>query len=549
MSNISRGVFNFFDSIGDFFIGTAGEIGSWFGADTEWAENAIKYDWVSQANEALSVLNVYDVLSGDVFTEDYWSDYANVFSSPEQAQFRAEKRRQGSFVSDASEKFQSGFKNVTEGIGELLPSLAVAAVTGGASLGAQAAIQGGIAVAKSGGQSMESALNEGANFHGAVKYGAVKGTISGIITAATVGIGGSVLSGGEGFVSKGAQKIGEAVGKVFSNSATAEVIAGKTAEIFMRAGIDAGRAGAQSLLDPVLKQITYDSDAIQKAYGSDEAIQNTLANVGNVMIQAGVTSAILSAGKEIVNGAKSGSFDKYKENYFVNKETRSDQLKAQAYKKEYDKLCKEYYEEAGLSSGKLLSKDEFVDLSMKFSDKIEKLGTKYNISEVLKRVSTNKSYDGTAASKYADAIQSSKQEVVSTLSPRAISHTLPKAIAYEYIKKSGWKPSSNEETSGNTTFYSDDGYLKLTYNNEDGSSVITTPNNPNSPVALIENKNHSLSLSISSPNQAVAMISTLQKGYTDNLPSTFVYKDKTYPLTTSTLKSVVAKEENKDILE
>lgn len=253
MSNISRGVFNFFDSIGDFFIGTAGEIGSWFGADTEWAENAIKYDWVSQANEALSVLNVYDVLSGDVFTEDYWSDYANVFSSPEQAQFRAEKRRQGSFVSDASEKFQSGFKNVTEGIGELLPSLAVAAVTGGASLGAQAAIQGGIAVAKSGGQSMESALNEGANFHGAVKYGAVKGTISGIITAATVGIGGSVLSGGEGFVSKGAQKIGEAVGKVFSNSATAEVIAGKTAEIFMRAGIDAGSAGATIIIRSSIK--------------------------------------------------------------------------------------------------------------------------------------------------------------------------------------------------------------------------------------------------------------------------------------------------------
>lgn len=543
MSNVTEGVWNFVDDVGDFLIMAGGWIGSLFGADTQWAEDAIAYDWSTQAHEATMVFNPFDILSGDVFSSQYYQDMTKIGSVEGANELKAQ-RHAGSWMSETSDKFHSGYNNITTGIGELLPSLALAYFTGGASLGAQAAIQGGVTVAKVAGQSTESALNEGAGFNEAAAYGITKGTISGVITAATVGIGGSVLAkGGQGAVSKASQKVGEQVGRVFSNSATAEVIASKSTEIMMRAGIDAASAGAQSLLDPVLKQFTYDSDAIQKAYGSDEAIQNTLANMGNVMIQAGLTSAILSTGKEVVSGVKAGSFDQYKENYFVNKETRANYLKSEAYKKEYDKLCKEYYEKSGINSGKLLSKDDFIKLSMEYSNKIEKLGSKYNVNQLLKDISNEKSYNDTATEPYSGAIREANAQIGNTLRSRAVNNTLPKAIAYDYIKKSGWKTSSD-----NGSYTSSDGVLKLTYDDSTGASSLTTPHNPNSPIPLIENKaTGEVALHIQTPNQAIAMISTLQNnGRSSNLPSTFVYNNESYQLTTRALKMIVYKEENKD---
>lgn len=549
LSNVSEGVFNVVDDVGDFLIGIAGEIGSWFKADTQWAEDAISYDWATQVHESTMVFNPFDILSGDVFHKEYYDDLSKIGSVEGANELKA-RRHAGSFVSDTSESFQNTYNGITVGVGELLPSLALAYFTGGASLGVQVAAQGGLALAKAGGQGTESALKDGADFHGAVGYGAIKGTISGAITAATVGIGGTVVAkGGQGIVSKGAQKIGEKVGTVFSNSATAEVIAGKTTEIFMRAGIDATSAGAQSLLDPVLKQVTYDSEAIQKAYGSSEAIQNTLANMGNAMVQAGITSAILSTGKEVASGIKAKSFDGYKENYFVNKLTSSDAIKAKKYTEEYDNLCKEYYEKSGLNTGNLLSEDEFIKLSMEYSSKIEKLSSKYKVNEIFKRATDGNTYEGTTAEKYAQSIGAVKTQIGDSLRSRAVNNTLPKAIAYDYIKKSGWTNSNSTETNsnGNSTFTSSDGVLKLSYNESTGESVLTTPYNPNSPIPLIENKSSGdVSVLIQTPNQAIAMISTLKSNGTKQLPSTFVYNDETYQLTTKTLQRIVAKEENKD---
>lgn len=557
LSNVSEGVFNVVDDVGDFLIGIVGEIGSWFKADTQWAEDAISYDWATQVHESTMVFNPFDILSGDVFHKEYYDDLSKIGSVEGANELKA-RRHAGSFVSETSEGFQNTYNGITEGVGELLPSLALAYFTGGASLGVQVAAQGGLALAKAGGQGTESALKDGADFHGAVGYGAIKGTISGAITAATVGIGGTVVAkGGQGIVSKGAQKIGEKVGTVFSNSATAEVIAGKTTEIFMRAGIDAASAGAQSLLDPVLKQVTYDSEAIQKAYGSSEAIQNTLANMGNAMVQAGITSAILSTGKEVASGIKAKSFEGYKENYFVNK----DIVTAKKYTEEYDNLCKEYYEKSGLNTGNLLSEDEFIKLSMEFSSKIEKLSSKYKIDQVLKRANEKSVYENHNSSEvtvYGDnngkhikehSNVTVKRQISDSLKFRATDNFLPKAIAYDYIKKSGWTNSNSTETNsnGNSTFTSSDGVLKLSYNKSTGESVLTTPYNPNSPIPLIENKSSGdVSVLIQTPNQAIAMISTLKSNGTKQLPSTFVYNDETYQLTTKTLQRIVAKEENKD---
>ena len=77
----------------------------------------------------------------------------------------------------------------------------------------------------------------------------------------------------------------------------------------MKAGIDSVESGVDTLLDPVLKQITYDSNAIQNAYGNSDRIQNTLANMGSAMLISGLTSTIMGLAREVVNGVQAGSFE------------------------------------------------------------------------------------------------------------------------------------------------------------------------------------------------------------------------------------------------
>ncbi len=539
-TNVKEGALNFLDSIGDFLIGAAGWVGSWFGADTQWAEDAIQYDWVSQASEVTNIFNPFDILSGDVFTADYYNEYANAFKSPEQARLRAAKRHSGSWVSDANPNFQQGYYNFTEGIGELLPSVALAFATGGTSLGTQMAIQGGVTAAKASGQSTERALQEGADFHGALKYGTTKGIIAGTITAATVGIGGSVLSkSGEGIISKGSQFIGEKIGSVFSNSATAEVIASKSAEILFRAGIDATSAGAQTLLDPVLKQITYDSEAIQNAYGSDEAIQNTLANLGNAMMQAGLTSAVLSAGKEVVSFAQAGSFEQYKENYFVNKIAGSDIKKAELYQKKYHEYLEHMNKELGIGTNNLKTETEAIQIINKYSNKILKLNERYNIDDLLNNLKKQPDLSGTSALKYEQAINNAKES--ETLKTTLYSSgTVSKSVLYQYLKESGWKAKSGG------TYTSAKGDFLISATDSEGTA-ITLPNSPNSPIPLLENKqNDGVSLQLNSPNQAIAMLSTLNNSTKVYLPSTFVYENKTYSLTKKNLSYVKQEMENKN---
>lgn len=187
-SNVRKGVLDFLDGIADFFIEVAGEVGSWFGADTQWAEDAIEYDWVTQANEALSIFNPSDIFSGDVFTKEYYQEYASIFSDPSNAQAREEKLHQGSWVSEASEGFQSGYNSVTTGIGYVLPNVIVGIATGGASTGAQIAM-GAASGLSAAGSGTEQALAEGADFHEAVGSGAISGIIEVGVEALSFGLG------------------------------------------------------------------------------------------------------------------------------------------------------------------------------------------------------------------------------------------------------------------------------------------------------------------------------------------------------------------------
>lgn len=540
-TNIIGGIFNAADSIWDGIITAAAKVGSWFGGSTDWASDLIEYDWSTKAKEAVNILNPSDIFSGDAFSSKYWEDYGKIFTTDDGANQISQERSNNSFISNTSDAFQSGYKSFTEGVGELLPSIALAVATGGTSLAGQAAIQGGTAAIKGLGSGTEKALNEGADFQSASNYGLIRGAISGATTAATVGIGGSILNnGGQGAVSKLSSQLGEKISSVFTNSSTAEVIAAKASEILIKAGIDSVEAGADTLLDPVLKQITYDSNAIQNAYGNSDRIQSTLANMGSSMLIAGLTSSIMGSVREVANGVQAGSFDKYKENYYVNKEVGSTYQKAKKYSDEYDKLVKEYYKKSGLESGNLVSEEEFINLSNRLNEDIQKLNSKYDVDNILK--SLNKDYSGTNAEKYQTQINNAEQSISDTLRPRRIENALPKAVALAYIQKSGWKMDTqqNEANSSKTAqnYTSSDNFLRIT--TDDNGTTLTTPDTPNDPISLVKvgDADTDIALKIENANQANAIKNYVNDHPENDLPTNIVYGEEQMELTKANLEAI-----------
>ena len=541
-TNVIGGVFNAADSIWDGIVTAAAKVGSWFGGSTDWANDLIEYDWSKKAKEAVNILNPSDIFSGDVFSNKYWEDYGKIFSTDDGASQISQERSNNSFVSNTSDSFQSGYKSFTEGVGELLPSLALAVGTGGTSLTTQAGIQGGVASVKGLGSGTEKALNEGADFQSASNYGLIRGAISGATTAATVGIGGSILNnGGQTVVSKLSSQLGEKISSVFTNSSTAEVLIAKASEILMKAGIDSVESGVDTLLDPVLKQITYDSNAIQNAYGNSDRIQNTLANMGSAMLISGLTSTIMGLAREVVNGVQAGSFDKYKENYYVNKKVGSNYQKAKKYSDEYDKLVKEYYKKSGLESGNLVSEEEFISMSNKLNEDIQKLNSKYDVDSILKSIS-NKDYSGTNAEKYQTQIKNTEQSISDTLRSRRIDNALPKAVAFAYIQKSGWKMDAqeNEPKSAKTaqTYTSPDNLLQIT--TDDNGTILTTPDTPNDPISLVKvgENDTDIALKLENANQVNAIMNYVNDHPENDLPTNIVYGEEQMELTKANLEAI-----------
>ena len=314
ISNVSEGIFNFFDDIGDFFIGTAAKIGSAFGANTQWAEDAINYDWVAQATALTNNVLPGSWLSGDIFNAENWTNVG----SAEKSREAINQLHTDSWVSQASKGFQEGYNNITTGLGNMLPSFALALATGGTStIAQQAALQGGLDFITSTGGATEQALQEGNPFDNAYNYAATKGTVNALITAATVGIGASVLSRGNTGVSATAgRKFSELI---FSKTKSkgAQVLASKTMELMLNAGFDGMQAAAEVAYDPLLRQITLDSQAIEKAYGSNEAVKQTLNEMGASFATGALLSAIYGSASELATLAES-SPSGYMADYYLD---------------------------------------------------------------------------------------------------------------------------------------------------------------------------------------------------------------------------------------
>ena len=381
-TSITEGLFNVVDDIWDFTIGTTAGIfgGGYFGAKNDfvdWAAQAMTDDrWVKQATRATDmVYNIFNLTNYRKYSADYWTDWSEEGTDKQVVDpykgFEWE-RKTGNFV------------------GEIIPSLILAYFTGGSSIAAQAAVQGGVAFAKGYGRATSNALNQGGDFQKSSAYGAVEGAISGAISAGSVAVGGTLSSyGSNGAIAKAGHKIGQIIGNKFGKEGV-QVVADKASTIVMRSLGSAGSAAVQTAFEPALQMI-YDDNAWYNAYGTEENRKRYGAAIGKSALVALAGSAIVNTGKEVgkyfsdvfkvtpTNGQsrRSAAWAKYKEDYF--KELYSSEiLKSSLTKeerKEYVKGLREYSD----------MKDKVDDIQEKVSEMVKNKATDEQITEFIKK--------------------------------------------------------------------------------------------------------------------------------------------------------------------
>lgn len=283
-TSITEGIFKAVDAVSDFTLGFAGGLfgGGWFGAQndfTDWVANAMTDDrWIAYATKGLRLLNPMDI---GFYTNQggYWTDW-----DYESIQKQQERDYQG----------MDWLRQGGNFVGQIVPSIALAFFTGGSSIGTQIASQGGLAFASGMGGAQSRALSEGASFQEASGYGALKGAISGAISAISVGVGGSLASqGSRGIIKEAGSKVGNAVFEK-TGSRIAGMAADKATTFVIRLAADSGFSAAQTALEPALQQI-YNDNAWYNAYGTKENRSAYLNTIG----QAAATGAIMSAVRQV----------------------------------------------------------------------------------------------------------------------------------------------------------------------------------------------------------------------------------------------------------
>ena len=172
VSNINEGVLGFVDGIVD----TGGYIYGAISGDHKGAQDFMNYDWEAQALNVLNQLDVNNVLTGDVFTENYWQDWADTGSAAASRE-NINQLHQNSWTSELGAEGQNIYNSITQGIGSALPSVALGIATGGMSLGAQTFITMGTMGTSAFGNAASEALNDGATYGQAAIYGGVSAAI------------------------------------------------------------------------------------------------------------------------------------------------------------------------------------------------------------------------------------------------------------------------------------------------------------------------------------------------------------------------------------
>lgn len=193
---------------------------------------------------------------GGIFDKDFQQDVKEhvAYNWTEETTGKAlREATQNSAVYNLSEKGQAVVRGVSQGVGQMLPTVAITAISGGAGLGVKAAQTVGMLSlgASAAGTSTEEAFNEGASYYGGAAYGVLNGALEMATEKLVGGAWESVL------------------GKGVADSAIKKVVSGATQNKVLQKGlkvlIDSAGEGAEEMVSeivsPYLKRLTYDKQA------------------------------------------------------------------------------------------------------------------------------------------------------------------------------------------------------------------------------------------------------------------------------------------------
>lgn len=299
-NSITEGVLNFADAIGDFTMGVIGGVAGAFGNEglEETMTNAINTDWqanVIQAEHATanSIWNAGRAL----FDPNYeWKDYGKEWTDVADREKARENINNEKYGTDLSNEVMDTISGVSQGVGQMLPSLALGQIvtpaltaTGMSAKVASAGLQTTTGFVQGAGRGYSTVAQESGDLVRGSLYAGLQGAIQGIEQGASAYLGGTYAEKNTKGLS---DKFGDFVASKM-NDGVGKMVVAKGASIIADVAFDTTGEVLEEALDPVLKQITYDATALYSAYGTSENFKSTLEKWGQVALTSALTSTIV----------------------------------------------------------------------------------------------------------------------------------------------------------------------------------------------------------------------------------------------------------------
>ena len=295
--NIDRGILNFFDGIGDFFMGAVASVADWTGNyDLEKnMKDAINYDWQSQGALVLdSITSPLDTIIDATARKGQSGSVINAYGSNDKAVEAYKAITTGNYDSNV----EGVVNNIEQGLGNMAMSIATGGAIGAVgNLGkwAKVAVNAGIGFVQGAGQGYSTVASKDGDMGKGAGYAAVKGIISAVERGASTAMGGTFSDKARNFVGeKTATKLLGATGnKVLAN------FAGNAVSVLTDVAVDTGFNFIEEALDPGIQMI-FDSSAWDNAYGTEEKRQETFTNLGKSAITSALTSFLTDSARLVV---------------------------------------------------------------------------------------------------------------------------------------------------------------------------------------------------------------------------------------------------------
>lgn len=282
-NNVLTGIGKGIEGVVDFVAGSAGAIGSAFGADNQWAEDFVARDLTNE----FFTSDVGKFMKSFVFTGGGYEKLVQGKSFQEQLNAFEDKMKY-SYVNQLPEVAQDVVDGVTVSIGQMLPSIVIGVASGGAGLAPSVAK--GVSMATfgigAGGTSTEEALQQGNDLNQSLAYGTLQG-------AKEVG---TELIGGALFDSKVFGVLGNGTSSLGKQS-----VKGLIKEVGKQAFGEGAEEAIGDLFEPLIKKVTIEKDGDLK-----EMYSESFKNMPLDFITGAITGAIMNGGKTLSDVGRYG---------------------------------------------------------------------------------------------------------------------------------------------------------------------------------------------------------------------------------------------------